>query len=114
MPMVDFAYYKDTYLGNAIPEKAFSGAAKRAEEALQRMQRIYRVNASGEDSRNLAICAMAEAVYAASKRRSGVTSASVGEVSVHYGNSEPADKTLQRELYEKASIYLEISRGVDA
>ena len=112
MPMADFAYSKDTYLGTAIPEKAFPGMAKRAEEALQRLQRIYWVTVPGEDSRKLAVCAMAEAVYAASKRRSGVTAASVGEVSVHYGNSESADKALQRQLYEKASIYLEISRGV--
>ena len=40
MAMVDFAYYKDTYLGTAIPEKAFPGMAKRAEDALQRLQRI--------------------------------------------------------------------------
>ena len=113
MPMADFAYYKDTYLGTAIPEKTFPQMAKRAEEALQRMQRLYLVKASGADSRNMAICAMAEAAYAASKRRSGVTSASVGEVSVHYGNTESADKALQRQLYEKASIYLEISRGVE-
>lgn len=114
MPMADFAYYTDSYLGTVIPEKAFPGMAKRAEEALQRLQRIYRVTVPGEDSRNLAICAMAEVLYAASKRRSGVTAASVGEVSVHYGNSESSDKALQRELYEKASIYLEISRGVGA
>ena len=114
MPMADFAYYKDTYLGTAIPEKAFPAMAKRAEDALQRLQRIYQVKTFGEDSRNMAICAMAEAAYAASKRRSGVTSASVGEVSVHYGDSESSHKMLQRQLYEKASIYLEISRGVEA
>ena len=114
MPMADFAYYKDTYLGTAIPEKAFPGMVQRAQETLQYFQRIYRVNIPGEDSLNMAICAMAEAVYAASKRRSGVTAASVGEVSVHYGSSESADKALQRQLYEKASIYLEISRGVGA
>ena len=112
MPMADFAYYTDAYLGTAIPEKAFPGMARRAEEALQRLQRIYQVKVPGEDSRKMAICAMAEACYAASKRRSGVTSASVGEVSVHYGNSESSDKALQRQLYEKASVYLEISRGV--
>ena len=59
MPMADFGYYTDTYLGTAIPEKAFPGMAKRAEEALQRLQRIYRVNVPGEDSRKLAVCAMA-------------------------------------------------------
>ena len=112
MSMADFAYYTDAYLGTAIPEKAFPGMARRAEEALQRLQRIYQVKVPGEDSRKMAICAMAEAYYAASKRRSGVTAASVGEVSVHYGNSESSDKALQRQLYEKASVYLEISRGV--
>ena len=110
--MADFAYYTDAYLGTAIPEKAFPGMARRAEEALQRLQRIYQVKVPGEDSRKMAICAMAEACYAASKRRSGVTAASVGEVSVHYGNSESSDKALQRQLYEKASVYLVISRGV--
>ena len=113
MPMADFAYYKDTYLGTAIPEKAFPGMANRAEDVLQRLQRIYQVTIPGEESRKMAIGAMAEAAYAASKRRSGVTAASVGEVSVHYGNSQDADKALQRQLYEKASIYLEISRGVE-
>ena len=112
MPMADFAYYTDAYLGTAIPEKAFPGMARRAEEALQRLQRIYQVKVPGEDSRKMAICAMAEACYAASKHRRGVTAASVGEVSVHYGNSESSDKALQRQLYEKASVYLEISRGV--
>ena len=112
MPMADFAYYTDAYLGTAIPEKAFPGMARRAEEALQRLQRVYQVKVPGEDSRKMAICAMAEACYAASKRRSGVTSASVGEVSVHYGNSESSDKALQRQLYEKASVYLEFFRGV--
>lgn len=113
MPMADFAYYKDTYLGTAIPEKAFPGMALQAEAALRKMQRIYQVKSSGEDSLNMAICAMAEACYAASKRRSGVSAASVGEVSVHYDSSENADKALRRQLYEKASIYLEIFRGVE-
>lgn len=114
MLMVDFVYYKDSYLGSVIPEKAFSEMALRAEAALQRMQRIYQVTVPGEDSRNMAICAMAEAYYAASKRHSGVTAASVGEVSVHYGTNEPGEKALHRQLYDKASTYLEISRGVGA
>jgi hypothetical protein len=78
------------------------------------MQRSYRVTADGTDSLNMAICAMAEALYAHSKRRSGVTAASVGEVSVRYEGAESSGKALQRELYEKASIYLDISRGVGA
>lgn len=114
MPMADFAFYEGVYLGSAIPEKAFGGMALRAKEALDRFQRIYRVRVPGEDSYKMAICAMAEAIYAASKRRGGVTSASVGEVSVRYEDTASAGRTLQRELYEKASIYLDISRGVGA
>lgn len=112
--MADFGFYADVYLGSLIPEKAFPEMATRAAEHLARMQRSYRVTADGTDSLNMAICAMAEALYAHSKRRSGVTAASVGEVSVRYEGAESSGKALQRELYEKASIYLDISRGVGA
>lgn len=114
MPMADYAFYTDIYFGSAIPEKAFPGMALRAREALTRFQNIYMVEASGEDSLKMAICAMAESIYAASKRRGGLTSASVGEVSVRYEGAEASGKSLQRELYEKASIYLDIYRGVGA
>ena len=112
MPMADFAFYKDVYLGELIPEKAFPGMALRAKEYLQRLQRIYQVTAAGEESLKMAICAVAETIYAHSKRRGGVSAASVGQVSVHYEDSDQAERLLQRELYGKAAIYLEISRGV--
>ena len=112
MPMADFAFYTDVYMGELIPEKAFPGMALRASEYLQRLQRIYRVSVPGEESLKMAVCAVAESLYAASKRRGGVTAATVGQVSVRYEGSDRADKTLQRELYEKASIYLDIFRGV--
>lgn len=112
--MADYAFYTDVYFGSAIPEKAFTGMAARAREILSRFQRIYRVEVLGEDSLKMAICAMAESLYAHSKRRGGVTAATVGEASVRYENGERADKQLSRELYEKASIYLDISRGVEA
>lgn len=110
--MVDYVFYADVYLGTAIPEKAFSGMALRAEEALERMQRIFRVTVPGEESRKMAVCAMAESLYAHSRRKGGVISASSGEVSVRYEGAGQADRQLSRELYEKAAIYLEISRGV--
>ena len=112
--MADFAFYEGVYLGSAIPEKAFPGVAQRAAELLTRFQKIYRVTVPGEDSFNMAICAMAETLYEASRRRGGMTAASVGEVSVHYEGAEASGKSLQRELYDKASIYLDICRGVDA
>ena len=111
--MADYAFYTDVYLGSAIPEKAFTGMALRAREALDRLKRIYRVEIPGEDSLKMAVCAMAEALYAHGKRRGGVTAAAVGETSVRYENSNQADKQLRRELYDQASIYLDISRGVE-
>ena len=112
-PMADFAFYRDVYIGDLIPEKAFSGMTLQAKAYLQRLQRIYRVTAPGEESLKMAVCAVAEALYAHSKRRGGVTAATVGQVSVRYEGSDRADSLLQRELYERASIYLEISRGVE-
>ena len=114
MPMADFAFYRDVYMGELIPEKAFPGIALRAREYLQWLQRIYQVNVSGEESFKMAVCAVAETIFAHSKRRGGVSAATVGQVSVRYEGSDRMDKALQRELYEKASIYLEISRGVGA
>ena len=111
--MADFAFYTDIYLGNAIPEKAFCTMAQRERETLDRFCRIYRVTVPGEDSRKMSVCAMAETLYAHSKRRGGITAASVGETSVRYEESRLADRQLNRELYEKASIYLDISRGVE-
>ncbi len=107
--MVEYDFYVNSYLGSAIPEKAFPGMAVRARDALARFERIYRVEACGEDSRNMAICAMAEAFFEAEKR-SGMRSASVGNVTVQYENGALAE--LNRELYRKASIYLDIYRGV--
>ena len=113
MPMADFAFYKDVYMGDLIPVKAFPGMALRAQEYLTRLQRIYRVQMSGEESLKMAICAVAEAIYAHAKHRGGVTAASVGQVSVRYEGSDRSDRNLQRELYDKASIYLDIFRGVE-
>ena len=110
--MADFGFYKDVFLGELIPEKSFASCAQRAREVLQGYERDYRVYVPGEDSYRMAICAMAETLYAYSKRRTGVDSASVGEVSVHYEGSDSSHKTMLRQLYQKASIYLDITRGV--
>ena len=114
MPMADYTFYTDVYFGSLIPEKAFPEMEMRAREHLARLQNQYRIAASGEDSMAMAICAMAESLYAHSKRRGGVTAASLGNTSVRYDNGEAGDKQLRRELYERASIYLDIYRGVGA
>ena len=105
--MADFGFYTDTYLGNRIPEKQFASCMARAKAALACMERRFSVS-GGPEERRLALCAMAEAVYAAFCR-GGVVSATTGSVSVRYRDD---DEKLWRELYEQARIYLEICRGV--
>lgn len=112
--MADYEFYTEVYLGNTIPQKQFSEFSLRAKEELERLQRSYRVTIPGEDSLGMAICAMAESLHAAAKRRGGVTAATMGDVSVRYEGSENGEKSLRKELYRKASIYLDISRGVSA
>ena len=104
--MADYEFYVNYYLGSAIPEKAFSGLAAQAEQYLQRLKGAYRVESSGEEAEKLAICAMAEELW--DRRHDKVTSATVGSVSVRY---EQDKASLRRELYRKASIYLDIYRG---
>ena len=105
--MVDYGFYKNDYLGSVIPEKAFSGVAAQAQRYLDRLKRIYRVESSGEDAEKLAVCAMAETLW--DNRNGGLFSASAGSASARYA----AGKTsLKRELFDKASIYLDIYRGV--
>ncbi len=104
--MVDYGFYCNDYLGSAIPEKVFSGVAAQAQRYLEKLKRVYRV-VSGEEAEKLAVCAMAETLW--ENRNSGISSASVGSVAVRYETDKTA---LKRELFEKASIYLDIYRGV--
>ena len=105
--MVDFEFYVNCYLGSSVPEKAFSGVAAQAQAYLDRLKGYCRVVSSGADAENMAVCAMAETLWA--RRNDGIASASVGSVTVHYTEDQPS---LTRELYEKAAIYLDIYRGV--
>lgn len=105
--MVDYEFYVNQYLGSAIPEKAFSGLAVQAQGFLDRLKRVCRVESSGKEAECMALCSMAEALWAG--RNKGLASASVGSVALRYNQEKT---TLQRQLYEKAGIYLDIYRGV--
>ncbi len=107
--MVNYDFYRNDYLGSQIPEKAFSQAEAQAVAFLRYLQRNFRVNSSGEEAEKLAVCAMAEGIHNYEKRGT-VASASAGSVSVHYRNA--TQKSLKRELLQRASIYLDIYRGV--
>ncbi len=108
--MVSYDFYTNAYLGSAIPEQAFPGMATRAQGILDRFRRVYRVESTGEEAENMALCAMAETLYATQRRQGGVSGATVGSVSVRYENS--THRALMGQLYEQASIYLDIYRGV--
>ncbi len=105
--MIDYDFYVNSYLGSAIPEKSFSGVALRADDALKAIRRRYRVVVADEISEKMALCAMAETLYSHSGRKAGVSSATVGGVSVRYENSG----SLHKELLQQARIYLDIYRG---
>lgn len=115
--MVDFDFYKQTYHGCSISEAEWPVFSARAQDELNRYKRIYTVTAPEETSEALAVCAMAEVVAAIAAAQSGtgaVASASIGSVSVSYGDAVKLDlspKGQARELYDAARRYLDIYRG---
>lgn len=118
--MADYDFYLNTYHGSLIPEEEWPQYRARAGEQLARYQRIYTVTVPELDSRAMAVCAMAEAMYSFDLLLNGeggpVQSASIGSVSVGYGSAaaQAADLTPRgqaRELYRCASLYLDIYRG---
>ena len=106
--MVDYAFYTAVYLGSTVPEKAFPGAVKQAAAELASLRRCCRVVSPGEDSEKMALCAMAETLYA--HRNRGLASASVGSVRVQY---DTGAAKLRQQLQEQAGIYLDLYRGVE-
>lgn len=115
--MVDYNFYKSTYMGSSITEQEWPAFCARAEEQLARYKRIYTVTPPEETSEAMAVCAMAEvvaAIFAAQNGFGAVASASIGSVSVSYGNAASMDLSLKgqsRELYSAACRYLDIYRG---
>lgn len=107
--MVTYGFYTDIYQGCLLGESEFSPLARRAEQILARYERIYQVDCPGEDSRAMAVCAMAETLKQFG-RQNGVLSTSVGGVSVRY--EDDSCRRLSRELYRQASIFLNIRREV--
>ena len=105
--MPDYAYYRDEYLGELIPENAFAPLCRRAMAALNRLMRDYIVR-GGEEEKAMAICAMAEELYRCAGR-TGLAGATVGAVKVQY--QKITDRQMLAKLYGKAAIYLDIYRG---
>lgn len=115
--MVSYDFYTNAYQGSSVTVEDWPFCQARAEEQLARYKRIYTVTPPEKTSEAMAVCAMAEVVAAIAAAQNGagaVTSASIGSVSVSYGNSLAIDlspKGQARELYSAACRYLDIYRG---
>lgn len=110
--MADYAFYTTVYLGGSIPEADFHRLAMRAGEQLARYKRLYTVTAPEVDSEDMAVCAMADALYYFETVQNTPQSASVGSVSSSRGASvDVSPKAQAAELYRCATLYLDIYRG---
>ena len=118
--MVDAEFYLNVYRGGVVPGEEWPQYQARAADQLAQYKRLYTVAAPGPDSEAMALCAMAEALYAFELLANGeggpVQSVSIGSVSASYGST--ADQSLdlsprgqEKELYRCASQYLDIYRG---
>lgn len=106
--MVTYDFYQNTYLGSALSETAFRSAAARAEHWLAALERRCAVTAAGPDSRAMAVCALAEKLFAQDRCRN-ITQSSIGGVSVRYDRGSVSE---ERQLLHTAGVYLDICRGV--
>ena len=112
-----YGFYRDTYLGTALEEGEFAEVFQRAKAQLEQYERCFRVTGD-EVARNMALCAMADAIayfQAAQNGEGGLRYAKVGTVSVSgkgiYSAIDISPKVQQRELYRTACRYLDIYRG---
>ena len=104
--MTDFNFYSETYCGSLIPADAWDAVCRDAEAQMNRYERIYHVSYPQTGSRNMAVCAMAEALYE--------QSVSVGNVSENRAAVAAPDTSAAAqaaELYRRAGLYADIYRG---
>ena len=112
--MADYQFYTEAYAGTSIPADAWPRLARDASAQLQQYKREYIVtgDAAAED---MAVCAMADALYYFEQAANGrlVTSASVGSVSSSTAAPAPdiSPAAQSAELYRCARLYLQIYRG---
>lgn len=117
--MADHSFYLSSYAGSQIPADVYPLYQTRALAQLARYRRIYTVTEPDELAADMAVCAMADALYGfdliANGEGGAVQSASIGSVTVNYGTAaqkvdiSPAGR--EQELYRCAVQYLDIYRG---
>ena len=119
--MADYTFYLGEYMGDSIPAEEFPRVVARAEAQLKRYKRIYAVSSPDKNGEDMAICAMADALYYFESVQNGsvggqISSVSIGSVSVGYGGTiggsvDMSAKGQAAELYRCACLYLDIHRG---
>lgn len=117
--MVDYGFYRGEYAGSTVTQEEWRQLAVRAQKQLDKYKRVYTVTPPEKTSEAMAVCAMVDALayfIAAQNGTGAAVSASIGSVSVSYGNAGNAvdisPKAQERELYRCACQYLQINRGV--
>ncbi len=117
--MITYDFYTGTYLGSSITAEEWPTFVARAQDQLNKYRRIYTVVAPDKNAEAMAVCAMADTLNFFVKAQSGtgaIASASIGSVSVNYGNAtssiDLSPKAQEKEMYRCACTYLEIYRGV--
>lgn len=113
--MTSYAFYVAAFGGGAIAEDDWPAYAARAQDQLEHYRRIYTVR-GGERAAQMAVCAMAEAMYAFDQAENGAlgaASVSIGSVSSSRAQGALPDaspKAKAEELYRCARRYLAIER----
>lgn len=108
--MTDFNFYSETYCGSLIPADAWDAVCRDAEAQMNRYERIYHVSYPQTGSRNMAVCAMAEALYEFAQLQDAggaVQSVSVGNVSENRAAVAAPDTSAAAqaaELYRRAVL----------
>lgn len=86
--MTDYSFYADEYAGNSIPQCEWPTVQRDASAKVARYERIYTVTWLEPTGRDMAVCAIADAMYAFAQLQAeggAVQSASVGSVSESRG-----------------------------
>lgn len=111
--MPGYEFYCTEFHGCSIPDEDFGAYASRAQAEIKRLEKRYTVNGTDVE-RQLAVCAVADVLYYFDNAMNGasVKSASIGSVSESGVDIDTSIKAQKKELYNAASLYLEIYRGV--
>lgn len=115
--MTDYIFYLGEYAGGSIPQDVWPDVQRDASAKVARYERIYTVTWLEPNGRDMAVCAIADAMYAFERLQAeggAIQSASVGSVSesraaVSAPDTSPAAQ--EQEFYRCLCLYADVYRG---